>query len=629
MLTGNELREINDTTPSTSTSRETYPETHSSTSDWHKDISNTFKSDKTKKDRNGLKPKRLFGNCKHSSASDKISNLTPSSNEQQTSITCVVKRKGPLREWSGGMVFDMDLEDETGKIKATAWNKKAEELYALLDVGTQYLVKHPWISPIKDNERKFDKTGHNFRITLGKSTEILIAEEDISDFEESNEDDSDQQERPIAWNRETASTLDRLKTLSASEGSPIIDETDRYDNVACTRLINTQPDQRSEESCCVDTDVDRVADDQIAGEDSMVDNKFASVSKKCSKNLNSVDNSEVDSSQELIKKSIKRGSKTIISDDEGSSKSEDENSSDTSNSVSSDSAQTYDTNSDSEDEAFIDDSYSDGERNSHGYRNLLNDEIKYLSRQTNEDIENRLRYEDACLQPQLGTTDKIRKYPNQISDRLHLALQERASRKWLPLSRLIREFKFLYSTEDHSKMSECICGAPGALRLKSVHWYVNASLYKTDSEQEKNKFKVGGNCAYWLQLDHAVYSRKENLDLPHFKFNVYHFQGLTCTFYEDDSDIENGIFAFEVLSNNKENILQTYDEFKDTYDMANCIQIECDDKLLIYVHKSDFCTYPGDDEGIVADGAKVNLKFRTVIVKKRTVIFELIECKEF
>ena len=93
MLTGNELREIYETTPSTSTSRETYPETHSSTSDWHKNISNTFKSDKTKKDRNGLKPKRLFGTCKHSSASDTISNLTPSSNEQQTSIKCVVKRK--------------------------------------------------------------------------------------------------------------------------------------------------------------------------------------------------------------------------------------------------------------------------------------------------------------------------------------------------------------------------------------------------------------------------------------------------------------------------------------------------------------------------------------------------------
>ena len=105
MLTGNELREINESTPSTSTSREFYPERHSSTLHCHKDTSNTFKGNKTKKARNALKPKRLFGTCKHSSASDTISNLTPSSNEQQTSIKCVVKRKGPLREWSGGMVF--------------------------------------------------------------------------------------------------------------------------------------------------------------------------------------------------------------------------------------------------------------------------------------------------------------------------------------------------------------------------------------------------------------------------------------------------------------------------------------------------------------------------------------------
>ena len=105
----------------------------------------------------------------------------------------MVTRKGPLREWGKGMVFDVDLEDDTGKIKATAWNEEAERLYPLLDVGTEYLVKHPWISEIKQSERKFHQNSHNYKITLG-NTIILSG---MQDGNVTSEDDTAEQEKRL------------------------------------------------------------------------------------------------------------------------------------------------------------------------------------------------------------------------------------------------------------------------------------------------------------------------------------------------------------------------------------------------------------------------------------------------
>ena len=193
---------------------------------------------------------------------------------------------------------------------------------------------------------------------------------------------------------------------------------------------------------------------------------------------------------------------------------------------------------------------------------------------------------------------------------------------------MMREFKFLYTTDDNSKMSECVCGAPGALRLKTVHWYVNSSLYKTGEEQEKHKFKIGSNCAYWLQLDPIMYNKRSNADLPHFKLKVYHAQGLVATFFETDSEIDKGIFAFVVHPDNERNIVETYHAFKDTYNMDECINIDkYTNKTVIYINKSEFCTHVGNEDGICDDDEEVRLKFRTFIDQEKNVKFELIQCE--
>ena len=608
ILVGDELKDVNEATPTCSTG-------------WRNDLNITSPSRCPKdqqptkiqdhfkaKQQSRLKPKKLFEDETYSSsASHKISSLTPSLNILALSIECVVTRKGPLREWGKGMVFDVDLEDDTGKIKATAWNEEAERLYPLLDVGTEYLVKHPWISEIKQSERKFHQNSHNYKITLG-NTIILSG---MQDGNVTSEDDTAEQEKRLNEVQSFPSNAEMNLAIKPSN-SKQLRSTYRIKN-CFVRLERLNQFTTSNE--------------HNPGEKDLIDTGESFLTSMNDKEDSPISTTDINDSQEIVNNCKKKGSKITISDDEGSSVSSCEDASSQEGSSTSNSDGRNESSSDSYESDFIDDGFCNNEHTNSTYRKMLSKQIKHLSRQTTDDIANTIRYEKSCFEPQLGTTDKIRKFPSEISDRLHTALQERASVKWLPLSRLMQEFKFLYTTEDNAKMSECICGAPGALRLRTVHWYVNSALYKSSVEQEENRFKVGTNCAYWLQLDHAVYARNQNLDLPHHKLAVYHYEGLMCTFCEDDSDLDEGLFAFLVHPNNEVNIRQTYDTFKNTYMMRNCIEIQENDRLHIYVNKSDFCSYPGDDESMVNDGETIRLKFRTVIQKKRNLRFELIEGK--
>jgi hypothetical protein len=189
----------------------------------------------------------------------------------------------------------------------------------------------------------------------------------------------------------------------------------------------------------------------------------------------------------------------------------------------------------------------------------------------------------------------------------------------------MREFKFLYTTDDNSLMSECICGAPGALRLKTVYWFVNSCLYKTEKEQEMNKFKIGTSCAYWLQLDPIMYNKRGDSESPFLNFKPFHIEGLLARFCEEDSEIDQGIFAFFVHSSDQNRMIAAYNAVKDSYNFKHCVEIhEYSKRMKIYVNQSDFCS--GYEVGILDDGEIVRLKFRVVIVEGKPR-FELIHCQ--
>lgn len=402
--------------------------------------------------------------------SNSISTLSIDANRNQTlSLACTISRKGGLRDWAGGLVFDMELKDDTGRIKATAWNQIARELYPNIVLGARYFIERPYVGLIKNHERKYYPHGHVIKITLIKETKIIEIREDAI---------NDQKKWYPEYNENSFCRIEKSSCAFIAESAVQI----KNCFVKISRLNGTATKAVHKKDTVISDITKFIYENDESFETSVKANHkwLDSLDKK--DNLTSRENFWDNNNDRSYETSSRFWKDKIIS--ETSTESESSNSDDVS----------YSSRSEDVDD-FIDDSQTS---KTPKFRAILDYQIKDLSRKTRNDIANTKKYRKNCLEPQLGTSDKIRKIPTQISKRLRKALMARASGKHSSMKNVIREFKFLYTTNDYTKLSECICGAPGALRLHEVHWYVNSTIYKTERSQEKNKFKVGNNCAQMI-----------------------------------------------------------------------------------------------------------------------------------
>ena len=73
-----------------------------------------------------------------------ISGLTPYQNKWI--IKARVTSKSPIRSWSNprgeGKLFSMDLVDESGEIRATAFREQCDKYYEMIEVGQLYLLDY-------------------------------------------------------------------------------------------------------------------------------------------------------------------------------------------------------------------------------------------------------------------------------------------------------------------------------------------------------------------------------------------------------------------------------------------------------------------------------------------------------
>lgn len=109
-----------------------------------------------------------------------IEALNPYSNRWQ--IKARVSNKGELRTYNSakgeGSVFSVDLSDETGEIRATAFKEVADRLYQVMEVGQTYLIAR---GQLKMANKKFAALNNNYEVTFNFDTQVqLCADEPIS-----------------------------------------------------------------------------------------------------------------------------------------------------------------------------------------------------------------------------------------------------------------------------------------------------------------------------------------------------------------------------------------------------------------------------------------------------------------
>jgi replication factor A1 len=101
-----------------------------------------------------------------------INSLSPYQNKW--TIRARVINKGPIRTWSNqrgeGKLFSMDLLDESGEIRATAFNSECDKFFDMVEVNKVYFITR---GAIKTANKKFSNLNNDYELTLSSETQIF------------------------------------------------------------------------------------------------------------------------------------------------------------------------------------------------------------------------------------------------------------------------------------------------------------------------------------------------------------------------------------------------------------------------------------------------------------------------
>lgn len=100
-----------------------------------------------------------------------IEGLSPYQNNW--TVKARVTHKSEVKTWSNqrgeGKLFNLTLMDETGEIRATAFNAAVDELYEKLEEGKVYYISKGRVNLAK---KKFSNVQNDYEMTLEKNSEI-------------------------------------------------------------------------------------------------------------------------------------------------------------------------------------------------------------------------------------------------------------------------------------------------------------------------------------------------------------------------------------------------------------------------------------------------------------------------
>ncbi|OXU23008.1 hypothetical protein TSAR_015531 [Trichomalopsis sarcophagae] len=91
-----------------------------------------------------------------------------------------VTNKSPIRTWSNsrgeGKLFSIDLLDESGEIRCTAFRDQCDKFYDMIEIGKVYYISRCQLKPAN---KQFNNLKNDYEMTLTSDSEIAICNEEI------------------------------------------------------------------------------------------------------------------------------------------------------------------------------------------------------------------------------------------------------------------------------------------------------------------------------------------------------------------------------------------------------------------------------------------------------------------
>lgn len=108
-----------------------------------------------------------------------IDSLSPYQNKWV--IKARVTSKSAIRTWSNqrgeGKLFSMDLCDESGEIRATAFQAQVDKFYGLIEIEKVYYISK---CQLKAANKQYSKLNNDYEMTFTNETVVQLCEDDIS-----------------------------------------------------------------------------------------------------------------------------------------------------------------------------------------------------------------------------------------------------------------------------------------------------------------------------------------------------------------------------------------------------------------------------------------------------------------